>query len=210
MPRWLDCLAQQDVELTLVLNYGPSTDDTLKIIERETRFKVEVIETPGATHQKTRLWDLGRYQMMSRFRNDLLSVVRQMAPDYYLSCDTDMLLPPGAIQTLVETMPPYDGIAPLTFMTQQGTECPNWLTKDMVRPHVPHGITEQYAVFGTVLMSPVLYDVDYAPHPWGEDLGWAANVHERGLRLALNSDVRVKHVMFPQALDVYDARVGMT
>lgn len=208
--HWFDHLAAQGQELTVVLNYGPSTDDTLEIIKNESRFEIRVIETDGVPHQKGRLWNMSRYEVMARLRNDLLEVVRDLKPDFYLSCDTDMLLPPRAIQTLVETIEPYDGIAPLTFMTQQGTDFPNCLDENLQRPaYVPHGITEIYAVFGTVLMKPSLYAVDYAAHSWGEDLGWAANAKAAGLRMAMNADVRVKHVMYPQALDVFDARVGM-
>ena len=83
------------------------------------------------------------------------------------------------------------------------------MTADMQRPCALPGINEQHAVFGTVLMTPALYAVDYAAHAWGEDLGWAENVRTAGLRLALNSEVRVKHVMTPQLLDVFDDRVGL-
>jgi hypothetical protein len=210
LQRWFDGLAQQDLELMVVLNYGPGTDDTLAIIERNReRFPIHVVQTPGVEHVAERQWNLPRYVVMTTLRNDLLRVVRQLSPDYFLSCDTDMLMPPGALQTLIETIEPYDGIAPLTFMTHQDCEHPNWLTADLQRPAVPHGITEQYAVFGTVLMNRALYAVDYGPHNWGEDLGWAANVRTQGLRLAMNADVKVKHVMFREALDVFDDRVGM-
>lgn len=209
LPRWLDCLAEQGEELTLVLNYGPGEDDTLDIIKSETRFPVTIIES-DVKHTKNREWNMPRYEVMTRLRNDLLDVVRDLKPDFYLSLDTDMLMPSHCIRTLVETIEPYHGIAPLTFMTQQGTDFPNWLREDLTRPsYVPHGVTEMYAVFGTVLMTPALYGVDYAPHRWGEDLGWAANVKKAGLRLAMNADVRVKHVMYQHALNVFDDRVGM-
>lgn len=207
--RWLDHLAAQDQELTLVMNYGHGTDDTLLILEAEDRFKVIVIETQNVTHVASRQWNVERYQVMVQLRNDILTVVRDLQPDYYLSCDTDMLLPTGAINKLIESRSPYDGIAPLTFMTTGGTTCPNWLTRDLERPYLQPGVTEQHAVFGTVLMTPDLYAVDYAVHPWGEDLGWAENVRNAGLRLALNTEVKVKHVMSPEFLDVYDTRVGM-
>lgn len=206
LPHWFDALAAQNEELTVVLNYGPGTDNTLDLIESESRFAKIIVIQSDVPHTARRLWNMERYAVMTTLRNDMLAVVRDLAPDYFLSCDTDMLLPEGGLQTLVQTLPPYDGIAPLAFMGPGS--CPNWLTEHLERPYVPHGVNEQYAVFGTVLMTPALYAVDYAPHLWGEDLGWAANVKEAGLRLALNSDVRVKHIMRPEALGEFDHRVG--
>lgn len=208
--HWFDGLAAQDMDLTVVMNYGPGTDDTLDIINSESRFsRIHVIQT-DVPHTRDRMWNIGRYEVMTRLRNDLLAVVRDLKPDFYLSADTDMLMPPSVLQTLVDTVEPYAGIAPLTFMTPQSTDYPNWLTEELQRPvRVPPGVTEAYAVFGTVLMTPALYLVDYAPHAWGEDLGWAANVKAAGLRLAMNSDVRVRHVMSPGALDQPDERMGV-
>lgn len=213
---WFDGLAHQEdfppEEIEVVLNYGVSKDLTRMSITYEQmlgRFrKVTVLEDQHNDHLGHRLWTLSRYATMTRLRNDLLAYVRQETPDFYLSCDTDMLLPPHTLRTLFEHLSPWDGIAPLTFMTPNGEHFPNCTNLHGTR-QVPEKTEEQHAVFGTVLMTERLYqEVDYAPHALGEDLGWADNCHRAGLRLALCPDVRVKHVMNPDMLETLDVRIG--
>lgn len=207
LPAWFDGLAAQHCDITVVLNYGHGSDDTLDVILNEDRFKV-ILVSSDVEHTAERVWNSDRYDVMAQLRNDLLIAVRGLAPDYFLSCDTDMLLPAGALRTLVDTVGPYDGIAPLTFMSA-GLDAPNYLTEELQRPVVPTGgVSEQYAVFGTVLMRPSLYQVKYARHAWGEDIGWAINAKHAGCRLALNADVKVKHVMHRDQLGRFDQRIG--
>lgn len=210
LPSWFDHLAAQDnsSELTIVLNYGPGDDETLDVIQRESRFEqIVVIESEGLEHHANRDWGLERFDVMAQLRNDLLAVVRNLRPDFFLSCDTDILLPPGALTHLLQESGQWDGIAPLTHMSPYA-DCPNWLTKDLKRFPSPDVVTDSYAVFGVVLMKPSLYAIDYSTHPWGEDLGWAESAHKAGLRLALDPRVRAKHVMRPDMLHTIDERVG--
>lgn len=214
--EWFDALAhQEDVDpqdIEIVLNYGASTDQTRQQISYEQmlgRFRtVTVLEDPHTDHVGHRLWTLNRYATMVRLRNDLLTYVRTATPDFYLSCDTDMLLPAHTLRTLFENFAGWDGIAPLTFMTTSGENFPNCFTSDGQRV-VPAQTAQMHAVFGTVLMNEALYsNIDYALHHLGEDLGWAENVERAGLKLALCPDVRIKHCMTHDSVDTLDVRVG--
>lgn len=213
---WFDHLAHQEdhdpADIEVVLNYGHSKDLTrMSIIYEQMlgRFrKVTVLQDPLHDHLGHRLWTHSRYATMTRLRNDLLAYVRTQSPDFYLSCDTDMLLPPHTLRTLFEHLSTWDGIAPLTFMTPVGEQFPN-CTNLNGRRTIPATTSQQHAVFGTVLMTERLYrGADYAPHALGEDLGWAANVQNAGLTLALCPDVRVKHCMNHEMLETLDVRVG--
>lgn len=214
---WFEHLANQEdfpsQEMGIVLNYGKSTDDTLEIIESEQQSKrwksVVMLQDQNSDHVEPRLWTLDRYATMVRLRNDLLAYVRKESPDYFLSCDTDMLLPPHTLHTLFSHLGNFNGIAPLTFMTTEGEMFPNCMAMDGSRQSPPKQTCQQYAVFGTVLMDEQLYSqVDYALHGLGEDLGWARTAWERGLKLAICPEVRVKHVMNLQAHGELDVRVG--
>lgn len=216
LQEWFDALAVQEEHppdgLQIILNYGASTDDTLAIAEKEAqrgRFAaVDVIEDDHTDHVGQRFWTLDRYATMVRLRNDLLRCVRAFKPDFYLSCDTDMLLPPHTLRTLFGNMNGYNGIAPLAFMTEHGEQFPNCMTMGQGRS-IPSTTSQEYAVFGVVLMDVFLYtNVDYEVHGLGEDLGWAKNAYEAGAKLALCPDVRIKHVMKPNMLAEYDPRVG--
>ena len=216
LPDWFDALAQQEEwdpqDIEIVLNYGTSGDMTLMQATYERmrgRFRnVTVLFDQHDDHVGHRLWTLSRYATRTRLRNDLLAYVRQESPDFYLSCDTDMLLPPHTLRTLFEHLNTWDGIAPLTFMTPNGEQFPNCTNLDG-RRSIPEATAQQHAVFGTVLMTERLYrEADYAPHALGEDLGWADNVQRAGLRLALCPDVRIKHCMDPTMRETLDVRIG--
>lgn len=217
LQEWLDHLAEQEDfaagDIEVVVNYGVSTDDTIGILRREAargRFKrITVLYDIQDDHVGPRQWTLDRYATMTRLRNDLLAYVRNQKPDFYLSCDTDMLLPPHTLRTLFEHLNGWNGIAPLTWMTPEGLLFPNCMALDGSRPEPPSITTQQYAIFGTVLMDQVLYsDVDYHIHGMGEDLGWARSAWEKKITMAICPDVRIKHVMNEQMLSALDPRVG--
>lgn len=214
---WLDHLAEQEDfppnNIEIVVNYGPSSDDTIGILRREDargRFKrITVLYDIHDDHVGPRVWSTDRYATMVRLRNDLLAYVRTQNPDFYLSCDTDMLLPPHTLRMLFAHLSTWNGIAPLTWMTPEGMLFPNCMALDGSRPAPPSTTLQQYAIFGTVLMDRTLYTkVDYSVHGMGEDLGWARSAWEQGLGLAICPDVRIKHVMNEGMLGVIDPRIG--
>lgn len=222
--RWFDHLrVQEDVStrsLYFLFVYGEpraaTPDETLTILRGEQQngdwAGVEILHDDGDDHYPRRVWDIERYKTMARLRNQLLTRVRSIEPDFYLSCDTDILLPANALRRLLEEVERFDGVSPLTYMTPNGTQFPNAMNEGWTtRPKVEelHGTVEVDAAFGVKLMSPALYaKVDYVEHPIGEDLGWANGVRQEGLRLALVTDVKAKHVMSEEHLDVLDPRVG--
>jgi hypothetical protein len=218
LPHWLAHLADQGApaRMHLLLNYGASDDATLAILEEAAVSapwgSVEVLHDRHDDHVAARRWDTARYATMARLRNRLLERVRELAPEYYLFCDTDMLLPPAGLPTLIAELwlAQADGIAPLAYMTEQGTCAPNCMDETgSARPQIQDATFDVPASFGVVLMTPALHrGADYAVHPYGEDLGWAHNARVAGLRPALCPRVKAKHVMHPRMLEVIDERVG--
>lgn len=213
---WFDRLANQDAipakEMGVVFHVGPSNDDTVEIIDEEDRFAfIECLTDDSDGHVESgRTWNMARYDHMAKMRNELLELARGYSPDFYLSCDTDMLLPSNTLAVLLQEFGQFAGIAPCTFMTPMGTG--KGITNGMEgtqRRFVANPVTEPiYACFGTVLMTPELMKVPYEMHGLGEDLGWAKNVHMARLRLAITGKVLVKHVMHPDHLLLVDDRVG--
>jgi hypothetical protein len=215
--EWFDALAAQTYgsdNLIVLLNYGQSDDDTLQIINdqmEDGRFRsVITLVDKFADHRPDRAWNEERYATMVRLRNDLLTKVREIQPDYYLSCDTDMLLPPDCIDQLVNDIGDFEAIAPLTHMTPQG-RCPNAFGLDGQRMNLVnvHQVERMFAVFGTVLMTPTMYQqTEYAVHRQGEDIGWAVSAWGKHLDMAIDPHIMVKHVMNQQMLGEVDIRVG--
>ena len=215
---WLAYLLEQDIpfdDTVLLVNYGESTDGTLDIIEHArdaAPWTVEVINSEAEGHLAERRWSFERYKFMARLRNTLLRRVRELEPDFYLSIDTDILLPPKSLKTLeVELRAAnIDAISPLLYLTPKGTSYPNAMTLPKGRrPKVMNYTFRADAVFAAVLMSPNMYmSTDYAAHPLGEDIGWALNAARNGMTMGLCPHIKAKHVMNPEMLDVTDERVG--
>lgn len=217
--RWFTRLYMQwgvwSEEVGIVFHYGPSDDDTAEIIANEARSGrwafVKCLTDDSDGHlSEGRMWDFQRYEHMARMRNELLEFARSESADLYLSCDTDMLLPANTLTVLLQDIGEFDGIAPLTFMTPNGTGAivTNGMCADTSRYSPGTGPEQVYACFGVVLMTPQLMTVPYEAHGLGEDLGWAKNVHQARLKLAITPRVRVKHVMQPDHLELFDTRVG--
>lgn len=219
LPDWLAALAGQDLpweRVVLLFNYGHSSDDTLEIL-RDAQdmlpWQVRVLFDTHDDHLARRAWSLQRYGVMTRLRNELLHWVRKWQPEHYLSLDTDILLPDGAITSLLEDMETgkFDAVAPTLYMTPRGTHYPNCMRLDSgTRPRLEHDFTMLVdVVFAAVLMNRPLYEsVDYAPHQRGEDIGWGLNARRAGYRMGINPRVVCKHVMSPEMLDVVDPRLG--
>jgi hypothetical protein len=219
LQKWFDRFRLQagirSREVGFVFHVGPSKDDTEKILAQEDAWGnwafVELLRDGSDGHvDQGRHWSLTRYGHMSKMRNELLEFARSKSPEFYLSCDSDMLLPRKTLEVLREDLGNYDGIAPLTFMTPPPTDT---ITNGMERtgsrfPAWTKDPRQVYACFGVVLMTPALMQVEYKAHGLGEDLGWAENVAEAKLRLAITPNVRVKHVMHPDHLEQRDPRVG--
>lgn len=203
-------------ETGFVFHVGPSKDATEEIIEEERTSGdwafVESLHDDSDKHLDSgRRWDMVRFDHMATMRNELLTVARDAGADHYLSCDTDMLLPPVTLPILFRDIAGFKGVAPLTFMTPLGTgeEITNAMGMNTRRFSSRADFPERvYACFGVVLMTPELMSVEYEAHRQGEDLGWAKNAHAAGFKLGITPHVRVKHVMHPDHLELVDARVG--
>lgn len=220
LPDWLYHLSLQDLpwnQVVLLLNYGRSSDSTLEMLrdaERMLPWAVEIVQDErDEDHEAERKWSLPRYGIMARLRNRLLERVRELGPSYYLSLDTDILLPRGAVATLLEDFDGkrFDAVSPLVYMTPRGKSYPNAMNLDSAtRPKLSHDFTMRVDVaFAAVLMRPSLYrGVDYSAHRLGEDIGWGYSAYKAGMTMGLNPNVVCKHVMSPEALLEADPRIG--
>lgn len=223
LPDWFQRIAKQDLpmgweDVEIVFNYGHSSDSTLEVIE-EARgwlpWAITVLPDDQDDHSPDRNWSMERYETMARLRNRLLEHVRDRAPSYYFSLDTDILLPDGAIQGLIDDLekpePRFDAVGPTVYMTPRSKHFPNAMTLNSSRRYrLQHHFTETVdVVFAAVMMAPSMYNfVDYAAERRGEDIGWGLNARAAGKRMGLNPMLVCKHVMSPEMLDRVDKRVG--
>jgi hypothetical protein len=178
--------------------------------EAQVRAYVEYVDEPRDLDKRE--WNNTRYQRMVRLRNLLLGKVREFAPDYFLSLDTDILLHPEALKNLLESSVTFDAVGGRCYMTSIPDErlAPSCMMIGRLvntRPDI-EGVASVDVIMAIKLMSPEAYMFDYEFDEQGEDLGISRVWREAGLKIGYDGRVCSKHVMAPGALHVIDGRCG--
>ena len=197
---------------------GDPADATLDLLHQLTdahrRNMVLAEEPENLTAPFRRKWDYDRYDRMAFLRNSLLDLVRDEAPDYFLSADSDILLHPDCIRDLLESVTRFDAVAGACHMMEHGEKCPNvaWFipgSSDLRRQQIEHhGVIPAGIIMALKLMSPTAYAVDYKAHIHGEDIGWSQRCAERGIKLGWDNRHVNKHILEPRMLGRFDERAG--
>lgn len=212
--RWKDhVLAAAPTNFDIAFAFvGDKTDETFKVVNDKFPSSIPTylrdIKEPRGYDKRE--WNLSRYDRMANIRNELLSLVRKLGPDYFLSLDTDILLHPDAIKVLFEDFNGYDAIGGKTYLSERGTNCPTYayLSDKGLRRSDSINVIMPDVLMAIKLMKPTAYNVDYVSHKQGEDIGWSIAVRKSGYSLAWTGRVASKHVMRPELLEVVDRRVG--
>lgn len=215
-----------DVNLHYVFVGDPGNDpSTFEVIDRRAAHcSIYPVEERSA-NTGTRTWaEQERKDWMVALRNIGLQGVRAIDPDYFLSLDSDILLHPEALASMMEMQVNgrWGAVGGKCYMTplpegpavdnpRVGTASPSYLLMGRAgnfRRTDPEG-PGQFKVdiiMAIKLMTRAAYAVDYRPHNWGEDVGWAYACQEAGVTFGWDGSVTSKHVMRPQDLHVLDLR----
>lgn len=218
---WFESVEVAAARVDLAPTYafvGDPTDSTMTTLHELAdahRRNVVVAEEPENLEKPFRRnWGPDRYDRMVFLRNVLLDLVRDEAPDYFLSADSDILLHPEVLHDLLESVLRFDAVGGACFMMAQGERCPNvaWFlpgTTDLRRQEIRHqGVMPAGIIMALKLMSPAAYAVDYVTHIHGEDIGWSEQCALRQLRLGWDNRHVNKHILEPHMLGQYDERAG--
>lgn len=194
-------------------------DPTIPVLERALGahgLALNIEPVPEPRCQDQRMWGLaGGYERMVDLRNTLLRRIREIGPDLFLSLDSDILLHPGALTSMRQTMLDrgWDAIGGKCYMTPQhtGRRNPSWAKLNpqggLYRTDSDGQIPVQI-IMAIKLMTPAAYAVDYRVHAQGEDIGWSLNAKEQHVQLGWDGSVCSKHVMQPSELSEPDERCG--
>ena len=192
---------------------GTDDEPTLHIVKQW----CDPILVSEPVREDRRDWHTERYMHMANIRNNLLRRVRQSRQDFFLSLDSDILLHPDAIKSMLENYKRYKklgcwAVGGKTFMTTAGRNCPSygiWKTSNYdqgIRRSDSSAVMPVGVLMAIKLMAPEAYNVNYDFHHWGEDLGWSANVARAGGKMWWDGTVANKHIMEPWMLDRIDKR----
>lgn len=176
------------------------------------------LEMPGVCYEvkpypvsgKEHHWNLFKYEYMAETRNALLELVQRYSPDYFLSLDSDILLHPSAIASMMDAIGDYGAIGSKTYL-HRTSKLPNYANiktnGQLLRPEL-EGVVPVDVLMAIKLMTPEAYNVPYKSDRRGEDIGWSLNCKERGVSLGFDGRVASKHIMEQSQLFSLDKRVG--
>lgn len=161
--------------------------------------------TEEPKRQDKRIWNHGRYRHMVDLRNRGLTAVREHQPRYFLSCDSDILLHPNAIVSLVDAIEhpalprlTFDAVGGKCFMTAPSEEYPSCgmitRTGGIRRVDTPNAVFAVDVIMAIKLMTPKAYNVDYTFHLHGEDIGWCLAARAAGVKIGWDGRVLSTHV----------------
>lgn len=174
--------------------------------ERKTHF----VWTDEKERIDSRDWNDARFLHMTGIRNALLRRVRTLNPTYFLSIDSDILLHPDALGSMLDLMSRFDAVGGKCYMTAKGQGFPSngLLARDGFRRIDSEDVMTVDIIMAIKLMSSAAYHIDYKFDQRGEDLGWSENCRASRLKLGWDGRISSKHVMNPQSLLEIDPRVG--
>lgn len=209
-----EAFAEIGVEPKFFLLCGTSTDGTLPLLGELIQGRDAFIaSTTEPQLLGDRVWNKQRYSELAQLRNELLREIRDYAPDYYLSIDSDILIAPGVLPNLISDMDQFDAVAGKVYLSPPPfTSVPNYAkwgsSGSMQRYGETVGPCPVDVIMALKLMSPAAYNVNYAGSDHGEDIGWSRRAQAAGLKLGFDGRIISKHVMKPDFLGEIDQRVG--
>lgn len=146
------------------------------------------------------------YAHLAAVRNRFLELVAATRADYLLSIDSDVIVPPDVLTTILplanqqtivgvalSNIPgkPLDGRLPGNFLVDRAGS--------LVHPYrYPLAGAMDVDVTGAcclIPMSAIRAGVRYGPHPQGEDIVFCRDATARGFRIVVTFDVRPEHRM---------------
>ncbi len=153
-----------------------------------------------------------RLKQMTRLRNQLLSSVRKVSPDYFLSLDSDILINPLSLRGCLDELESerFDAISSKVFLSKGGgiVNAANYTRmKGIMRVDVPY-VTKVDVIMAYKLMNKRAYSIDYTFNTLGEDIGWSMECKKEGVSLGYSGEIASKHVMAEDELFKIDKRCG--
>jgi hypothetical protein len=197
--EWYQSIIDQDYQgdITLIFGLSSGEDETEEIID-EMAFKFDTVCLNCDDLPKFKDRASGRFEVLAKIRNRILCEVRDLKPDFFLSWDTDIILPPDSLRKLIEA--DKDMIGPWVGLSPKGDipNCGHWDERGQIfRRKLPitteypqQGLTQVDTVFACSLMKPVVYNsCYYGYHRGGEDYFFGLEMMRRGLESWLCGDI---------------------
>lgn len=208
LPRWFEAVRALEVPEGVLVEtaflLSPSEDDTKDIVTWNADYVIFDSEAGRTVEEiEGHFWGGSSYDYMARIRNDWLDFAWAQGADYVFSLDSDILLPPTALVSLLERIGERPGVvSPALNLGQHGLawNVMAWSNPDVPgQAYRPDGVepAEGYAdiVCAALLMDQTASAVRFAAHPQGEDIGFCIDAHRKGVARWWAKEVLCDHLM---------------
>jgi hypothetical protein len=205
LPAWFHALESQCIEHETIFVYTDSADNTLEILTTHQPFALLRDDRDGRPVNEIdgHAWGAVKwYEYLSDLRNQLVTTALNMNADYFFSLDSDILLPPGGLQKMLDYAQTHQGvISPAVNMSEHDTA---WNTMSWIDPYHPAMATRpvKYPKGGQVdiVMAAMLLDrkgleAEWVSHTQGEDVGFSLDARRKEIPLWWMSNLHCQHVM---------------
>lgn len=207
LPRWFEAIEMQEVNVRYVCLYTPCEDETLQILKER---DVEVLHDDRQFRKQHEIdlhhWGtLQTYVYMSEIRNRLLEYVYNSGADYFFSLDSDILLPPHALKTLLSFMETHEGVV-APFVDMVGPNPSGAVPNAMWWPFPEHpeqglatrserSVPSVSVVMAAMLMDRVGMQARWKADQQGEDIGFCRDCERKGIPRWWLPEIVCQHLM---------------
>jgi glycosyltransferase involved in cell wall biosynthesis len=205
LPRWFQSIFDQKMNpknIDLVFAYTEGEDKTRDILDKYgVKFQsLTIIDCNDLPAYAGR--DNGRFYPLVILRNRIFDVLKEIQPDYFLSWDSDILLPEGTLKGLLQDK--KDIVGPwIDLVPPNGI--PNCVTQTHTggfKRYKPYskfypqtGLYEVSSVFAVSLMENKIFNTcTYKWHAGGEDYGFAQEVINAGFHSWMDANFMGTHL----------------
>jgi glycosyltransferase involved in cell wall biosynthesis len=208
LPQWFEGLRAQDHDLEILCLASESEDNTIELL-KENGATVLFDPQPGRPTAAIdgHYWGtMADYEYMARIRNLLLEDVISHDADYFLSIDSDIVLPPGALEKMIEinigvrAWTPYGAVVSPYVNMGQTEVVPNVMSwagsgnanRDFIRSD---------GGYADVIMACMLFDrhamaqLRWSAHQQGEDVGLCIDATIKQVPRWWEPSIRCDHLM---------------
>lgn len=218
LPHWIDHVRVAAERASVGVDFvAVVAEDDQPCIDILADVNADLVIVEAEARADKRTWNLTRYRHMVTLRNTLLDRVRQAAPFYFLSLDSDILLHPDAISSMLDAFvqfPDAWAVGSRCYLSSFDRQHPNMAHWRYGRTSMKFTRRDMDTLVGVdvlmaiKMMTPKAYAVSYSEDRFGEDFGWSRNCQALGGKLYWDGRVINKHVMKREALEKVDIRVG--
>jgi cellulose synthase/poly-beta-1,6-N-acetylglucosamine synthase-like glycosyltransferase len=215
LPEYLDALDRIEFPgKEYVFLENDSSDSTLLLLDGfmrqqiagNTRVWLGVDYRLNPPGHKRGDYGVNGYERLAKLRNLLLFLFLQTTADYFLSVDSDVIVPSDIIARLLpwadDSSIVAAAIANIPGQKPDGRTPGNFMVESAAGlihpPEYPLQGVVEVTVTGAVYLIPravIAAGVRYGPHAQGEDVPFCLAAKEKGVRILVNMEVQCEHRM---------------